>query len=404
MNIKKYRLLRNIFIISGIVIALIIWFFMPSTFKNSPLFHVGNGEYGTKWGALLLLPLPLFSLLFRQKKLEFYGDDEEYNKSEQEKADKKSMQLGMVTALGLSILIIALMTAGFFLAKSVKKSVTVEKVTSEAEKDPADPVTEDVADEDHGIDDEGIREDAGTPIKILKYEYTDERGFNDAVEIKLFSDGTFELSESYLSSRIITGYWDIYGGVLCLENNAFDSTDDINDFEENCFRIVGDAAVYLKGYSNGFSEQDIEEGETFADTDAETGSLLEVLVNAGNDLGGAPHVNRNPYVYREADELFLGEWKSSDGESDEYMIISMADPQVGGYHFEITRGDSVIAYGDAYSSEGRLTLTQAIFNNDSMDGSMMIYESSLSFKFGFHGKDNNGEYVGDGIMEFVRAD
>ncbi len=118
MNTKKYRLLRNIFIISGIVIALIIWFFMPSSFKNSPLFHVGNGEYGTKWGALLLLPLPLFSLLFRQKKLEFYGDDEEYNKSEQEKADKKSMQLGMVTALGLSILIIVLMTAGFFLTKA----------------------------------------------------------------------------------------------------------------------------------------------------------------------------------------------------------------------------------------------------------------------------------------------
>jgi hypothetical protein len=63
----------------------------------------------------------------------------------------------------------------------VKKPVTVEKVTSEAEKDPADPVTEDVADEDHGIDDEGIREDAGTPIKILKYEHTDERGINDGI-------------------------------------------------------------------------------------------------------------------------------------------------------------------------------------------------------------------------------
>jgi len=34
---------------------------------------------------------------------------------EQEKEDKKSMQCGMVMALGLSLLIIALMTAGLFL-------------------------------------------------------------------------------------------------------------------------------------------------------------------------------------------------------------------------------------------------------------------------------------------------
>ncbi len=118
MNTGKYKLLRNIFIISGIVIALVIWFFLPSTFKNLSFFHVGNGEYGTKWGALALLPLPLFALCFRHKKIEFYGDDEEYKKAEQEKADKKNMQLGMVTALGLSILIIALMTAGFFLTKA----------------------------------------------------------------------------------------------------------------------------------------------------------------------------------------------------------------------------------------------------------------------------------------------
>ncbi len=74
MSIKKYRLLRNFFIIAGILIALIICFFMPSTLKNTPIFHVGNGDYGTKYGALVLLSLPLFALCFRQKKLEFFGD------------------------------------------------------------------------------------------------------------------------------------------------------------------------------------------------------------------------------------------------------------------------------------------------------------------------------------------
>ncbi|MCR4617433.1 MAG: hypothetical protein K5669_04495 [Lachnospiraceae bacterium] len=115
MDTKRYRLLRNIFIIAGIVIAFIIWLFMPSTFKNTSLFHVGSGEYGSKWGALILLPIPLFALFIRKKKLEFYGDDEEYKKSEHEKTDKKNMQSGMITALGLSLLIIALMTVGLFL-------------------------------------------------------------------------------------------------------------------------------------------------------------------------------------------------------------------------------------------------------------------------------------------------
>ena len=61
MTAKQYKNLRNIIIIAGIVIAFVIWLFIPDTFKNSPLFHVGNGEYGSKWGALILLPIPLFS-------------------------------------------------------------------------------------------------------------------------------------------------------------------------------------------------------------------------------------------------------------------------------------------------------------------------------------------------------
>ena len=49
MTAKQYRNPRNFIIIAGIVIAFVIWLFIPDTFKNSPLFHVGNGEYGSKW-------------------------------------------------------------------------------------------------------------------------------------------------------------------------------------------------------------------------------------------------------------------------------------------------------------------------------------------------------------------
>ena len=115
MDSRKLGLIRNIVLIVGIVTAFVIWIFLPWTFKNTPLFHVGNGEYGSKWGSLVLLPIPLFSLFYRRKKQEFYGDDEEYKKAEQEESNKKSMQAGLFTAIGLSILIVALMTVGLFL-------------------------------------------------------------------------------------------------------------------------------------------------------------------------------------------------------------------------------------------------------------------------------------------------
>ena len=36
MTAKQYKNLRNIIIIAGIVIAVVIWSFIPDTFKNSP--------------------------------------------------------------------------------------------------------------------------------------------------------------------------------------------------------------------------------------------------------------------------------------------------------------------------------------------------------------------------------
>ena len=115
MTAKQYKNLRNFIIIAGIVIAFVIWLFIPDTFKNSPLFHVGNGEYGSKWGALILLPIPLFSLCFRKSKTEFHGSDQEYATHEQNAADKTNMKLGMVTAIALSLIVIGLMSAALFL-------------------------------------------------------------------------------------------------------------------------------------------------------------------------------------------------------------------------------------------------------------------------------------------------
>ncbi len=106
---KRLCLIRNIVVIVGIIAGFVIWLFVPATIKNSSILHVGNGEYGTKWGMLLALPLPLFSYFFHRKKLDFYGTDEELKKEEQEKSDTHQMRMGLITALVEVGIVIGLM-------------------------------------------------------------------------------------------------------------------------------------------------------------------------------------------------------------------------------------------------------------------------------------------------------
>ena len=115
MTAKKYKALRNMFILLGIIISFIMWLFLPHTFRNTSFFHVGTGEYGSKWGVLLVLVFPLFSLCFREKQIPFHGGDEEFFKAEQEASDRVQMQCGMIMALALSLLSIALVAAAFML-------------------------------------------------------------------------------------------------------------------------------------------------------------------------------------------------------------------------------------------------------------------------------------------------
>ena len=115
MTSGKYKMLRNVFILLGIVISFIMWLFLPDSFRNTSVFHVGTGEYGSKWGVLLVLILPLFSLCFRTGQIPFHGGDEEFFKAEQEASDRVQMQCGMIMALVLSLLSIALVAVAFIL-------------------------------------------------------------------------------------------------------------------------------------------------------------------------------------------------------------------------------------------------------------------------------------------------
>ena len=112
---KRLGLIRNIVVIAGIIAGFIIWLFVLATIKNSSILHVGNGEYGTKWGMLLALPLSLFSYFFHREKLDFYGTDEELKKEEQEKSDIHQIRMGLITAVVMAGIVISLMLLPFFL-------------------------------------------------------------------------------------------------------------------------------------------------------------------------------------------------------------------------------------------------------------------------------------------------
>ncbi len=112
LSIKTLKGLRTLAILLGIVIGFIIWLFVPDFIKNNALFHVGNGTYGTKWGMLLLLPFPLFALLFRREKIEYHGSDLEYQEQAEEIELRKTLTLQIVVALAYSLLVILFMLLG----------------------------------------------------------------------------------------------------------------------------------------------------------------------------------------------------------------------------------------------------------------------------------------------------
>ena len=56
---KQLRTIRIFVIVVGILISFFIWLSWPDVINNNPLYHVGNGRYGSKIGALLILLIVL---------------------------------------------------------------------------------------------------------------------------------------------------------------------------------------------------------------------------------------------------------------------------------------------------------------------------------------------------------
>lgn len=100
-QLKKIRLFV---IFTGMLLCFIIWLFIPDVIKNNALVHVGNGEYGSKWGALIVILIPLFGLIPCRMDEEIHTKDPKEREALQEKFDRRSeeMQIGIAFFCSLS--------------------------------------------------------------------------------------------------------------------------------------------------------------------------------------------------------------------------------------------------------------------------------------------------------------
>ncbi len=105
LSSKQLKIIRNVICVAGIVGGFVLWTFLPDTFRNTSLFHVGNGEFGFKAGALILLLIQFFAFIPDTQQEEIHTEDlEERAKLEEERA-RKNAQLQVYTALGLALTI-----------------------------------------------------------------------------------------------------------------------------------------------------------------------------------------------------------------------------------------------------------------------------------------------------------
>lgn len=112
---KQLRTIRILIIVSGMLISFCIWLFWPDIINNNDLYHVGNGKYGSKMGALLIVLIPLFGFIPCRTDEEIHSEDSMERAELQEKYDKRAEEIQLVVALFCSVTACFVMLGGLFL-------------------------------------------------------------------------------------------------------------------------------------------------------------------------------------------------------------------------------------------------------------------------------------------------
>ena len=109
---KQLRIIRIFTIAIGMLISFLIWLFLPDVISNNALFHVGNGKYGSKIGALLVVLIPLFGFIPARMEEEIHTKDARERVELKEKFDKRTEEIQLAVAIFCSAIACFVMLCG----------------------------------------------------------------------------------------------------------------------------------------------------------------------------------------------------------------------------------------------------------------------------------------------------
>jgi len=98
LNSQQLRTIRIFVIVVGILISFFIWLSWPDVINNNALYHVGNGKYGSKMGALLILLIPLVGFCPSGLNEEIHSTDQIERAKLQERLDKRAETIRLYVA------------------------------------------------------------------------------------------------------------------------------------------------------------------------------------------------------------------------------------------------------------------------------------------------------------------
>ncbi len=97
---KKLLWIRNIIMFAGIIMAFVLWLYVPSSLKNNRLYHFGNGEYTSKAPFLIFVLMPLLGLIPEKPTDEVHADDITERNKIKEEIEITSKKTQIIFALG----------------------------------------------------------------------------------------------------------------------------------------------------------------------------------------------------------------------------------------------------------------------------------------------------------------
>lgn len=107
---RTLKIIRNAVFLVGVAVGFLLWYLLPDFFTNTAFFHVGNGKYGSKYGALILLLLPTVAFIPTDNSIEeVHTDDLEERAKLEAENRKKLLKLQVGYAIAMSILVWLLM-------------------------------------------------------------------------------------------------------------------------------------------------------------------------------------------------------------------------------------------------------------------------------------------------------